>query len=87
MSGIPVGLVLQDTDHSDNDADDCYYNTHDIVMMNRFRKYFKSIFIDKTLLLIVRITYLAHEWLFSQFHNLTILHLIDKHCHKATPRI
>ena len=29
MSGIPVGLVLQDTDHGDNDADDCYYNTHD----------------------------------------------------------
>ena len=60
---------------------------HNIVMVISFRKHLKYIFIDKTLLLIVRITYLAHEWLFSQFHNLTILHLIDKHCHKTTPRI
>ena len=29
MSGSSVSLVLQDTDHGNNDADDCYYNTHD----------------------------------------------------------
>ena len=29
MSGSSVGLVLQDTDHGNNDADDCYYNTCD----------------------------------------------------------
>ena len=29
MSGSSVSLVLQDTDHGNNDADDCYYNTCD----------------------------------------------------------
>ena len=29
MSGSSVGLILQDTDHGNNDADDCYYNTCD----------------------------------------------------------
>ena len=29
MSGFPVGSVLQDTDDRNNDADNCYYNTHD----------------------------------------------------------
>ena len=29
MSGSSVGLILQDTDHGNNDADDCHYNTCD----------------------------------------------------------
>ena len=29
MSRFPVGSVLQDTDDRNNDADNCYYNTHD----------------------------------------------------------
>lgn len=29
MSGSSVGLIMQDIDHGNNDADDCYYNTHD----------------------------------------------------------
>ena len=29
MPGSSIGLVLQDTDDRNNDADDCYYNTCD----------------------------------------------------------
>ena len=29
ISRFPVGSVLQDTDDRNNDADNCYYNTHD----------------------------------------------------------
>lgn len=29
MFRFPVSLVLRDTDHGNNDADDCYYNTCD----------------------------------------------------------